>query len=198
VDHYVVRRNGRSIGSISTPSFRDDDVLPGVAYRYLVVAVSASGYEAAPVRVTVKTSNASQGDAAIGGTYSFQMHATSQFGYKKGNWKGTYWIDVEFDPFCDAGCSSAAFRNPDYPGITGVMHRTPDGFAGTASGDWGTTCGNRTSISRFTWDVTILTTTPDNALNQLVADELRATVEVSESATSGCRASGVTFEGTAD
>jgi hypothetical protein len=198
VDHYVVERNGSRIASLSTPSFNDDDVLPGITYRYEVVAVSSSGFDAAPVRITVKTPPASQSDAAIGGTYSFQMHATSQFGYERGTWEGTYRISVRFDPVCGAGCSNAAFRDDDYPDVTGVMHRTANGFAGTASGDWGVTCGSRASISQLTWEVTILSVAPDNSLDQVVADRLKATLKVSEPATTGCRASSVTFEGTAN
>ena len=197
VDHFVLKRSGVSIGSTSNLAFDDDDVLPGGSYEYLVVAVSAGGAESRPTHITVRTPNATQSEPAIVGTYSFQMHATSLFGYTKDTYKGTTWIRVEFDPACGAGCSSVSFHYTDSSDISGVMHRTWDGFAGTTTGDWGVTCGKKAQVSRFSWDISVLSTSPDNSLDQLVADELRATVKVSEPARDGCRASGVILEGTA-
>jgi hypothetical protein len=195
IDHYVVKRGGTMIASPSSPSYEDDDVVPGSSYSYSVVAVSPAGRKSVPERVTAHVPTVPQSEATLSGTYAFQMHAVSQHGYKD-SYRGTFWIDVIFEPTIEH--TRVSFQLLDTPSIRGRMYSKGDGrFHGTAAGDWGTTCGQRASISHFVWDVRIEHASPDNAEDLLVADRVSATLEVSEPAQSGCRAAGVTFQGTA-
>ena len=105
VDHYRVTRDGVTVGvALQTTTFRDDDVEPGMRYRYSVTALDADGASTRAAVASIRTNEPSLAEARLEGSFAMRLTARWSKGIKDPVRGGA--IAFSFDPSCRHGACS--------------------------------------------------------------------------------------------
>ena len=127
LDHFVVMRNGESvIDGVPGDSWIDEDVEPGVRYRYAVFGVAADGATTRPGLATIRTGTPAVADARLEGTFEMLMHVDSATGTEAPvSGGGTFF---RFEPRCSNGPCDVRWT---------VRSRTTDAMLPRSGGSYG-------------------------------------------------------------
>ena len=129
VDHYEVRRNGRTIeDGLSATRLVDRDVAPEAGYDYDVTAVDAGGARTAASRVSVDTNAPPVADARLEGRFAMKMHITGQSGLQGGASGGG--MLFLYDPACAKGSCDVTWSRKGRSG-SGRLARSDASYGGT-------------------------------------------------------------------
>jgi hypothetical protein len=129
VDHYLVTRDGGTIGAaVKMSTFHDKTVAPGTRYRYTVVAVDAAGKRTPASIASIRTRTPKVADARLSGRFLTSMQVTSSTVGASGT-VTVFWV---FSPTCSQGACRARLTVEGH-GPLGILSRAGSTYTGTLS-----------------------------------------------------------------
>ena len=190
-DRYDIERNGQVVGHADdvVTSWLDEDVLPGQAYAYQVIAVSAEGGRAR-ASVDVKTKSAPPATAALIGTFDVKVHATSHSGFSTFG-RERYRSGWRFQPGCDRPPCDTQLRDIHEKDFIVTLNQTEGTYQGSDSASFGS-CNGHTVSSTFT--VTLHVTRAGEVHGEWRVTKISGTMSQYAAAQLGCVSTSATFE----
>ncbi len=190
-DRYDIQRNDQVVGhaDADATSWLDEDVVPGQAYAYQVIAVGAEGGRSR-ASVDVKTTSAPPGTAALIGTFDVNVHAISHSGFSTFG-RERYSSGWRFQPNCDRPPCDTQLRDIHEKDFIVTLNETEGTYQGSDSASFGS-CNGHTVSSTFA--VTLHVMRAGEVHGEWRVTKISGTMSQYASAQLGCVSTSATFE----
>jgi hypothetical protein len=157
-ERYTINRDGRFVDEVRATRFADEDVLPGTAYRYEVVAIADDDSESAGASVKARTGEAPPATARLEGVFNVRFAETNRFGYASSTGSLLRTLGFRFRPDCDEGPCDTSLTGMRFKGFEMDLSKNGGTYRGSVSFRGFGRCGSTPTTSSFS-----ITVEPDEA-----------------------------------